>query len=119
MAREFEGKETEAKGLYGKIVSGFPQALQAKKASGAIRRLECVGKPIPLKGVDLAGKAGVEIVSGPVSDDMATHRVAQQGEVAGEIQHLVPDKLILEPESRVENTILTQDHGIFQAATFD
>jgi thiol-disulfide isomerase/thioredoxin len=57
VAQEFEGKETEAKALYGKIVSGFPKALQAKKASGAIRRLECVGKPIPLKGVDLAGKA--------------------------------------------------------------
>ena len=56
IAQEFAGDEDLAKKWYGKIVSGFPQASAAKKAAGAITRLDCVGKPIALSGLTAEGK---------------------------------------------------------------
>ena len=56
IAQEFAGDEDQAKKWYGKIVSGFPQAAAAKKAAGAVTRLDCVGKPIALSGTTPEGK---------------------------------------------------------------
>jgi len=56
VAREFSGQEEDAKKWYSKILSDFPTASAAKKASGAVLRLESVGKPIALKGTSTAGK---------------------------------------------------------------
>lgn len=65
IAEEFAGQEDKAKQWYGRIVSEFPDALAAKKAKGAMTRLESVGKPIQLAGqghsggtVDLAKMRG-------------------------------------------------------------
>jgi hypothetical protein len=53
---EYSGKEDDAKQLYGVIASKFPQAPQAKKAAGAVRRLDSVGKPMTLAGTTTDGK---------------------------------------------------------------
>jgi thiol-disulfide isomerase/thioredoxin len=47
---EFSGKEEKALEWFGKIVSDFGTTEIAKKATGAKRRLESVGKPMSLQG---------------------------------------------------------------------
>ena len=53
---EFEGRDAEAIARYGEIAGGFPDTPQARKAAGAARRLESVGKPLGLAGKSLDGK---------------------------------------------------------------
>jgi thiol-disulfide isomerase/thioredoxin len=53
---EFEGRDAEAIARYGEIAAGFPDTPQARKAAGAARRLESVGKPLGLTGKTLDGK---------------------------------------------------------------
>jgi thiol-disulfide isomerase/thioredoxin len=50
MAQEFAGQDEEAKKWYGEIRTSFPDSNTAKKATGAIARLDCVGKVIGVKG---------------------------------------------------------------------
>ena len=57
LAREFDGKDDEAKVWYKRIVSDFPSSEYVKKASGAVRRLDSVGKPIRLQGRTSDGRA--------------------------------------------------------------
>jgi thiol-disulfide isomerase/thioredoxin len=56
IADEFSGKEREALDRYAAIVNDFPDSVPARKARGAARRLESVGKPLSLSGVALDGK---------------------------------------------------------------
>ena len=56
IADEFSGKEREALERYAAIVKAFPDSIPARKARGAARRLESVGKPLSLSGVALDGK---------------------------------------------------------------
>jgi thiol-disulfide isomerase/thioredoxin len=56
IADEFSGREKEALDRYGAIVKDFPDAAPARKARGAARRLESVGKPLSLTGTSLDGK---------------------------------------------------------------
>jgi thiol-disulfide isomerase/thioredoxin len=56
VGEEFAGRTAEAIDWYGRIVGSFGESSQAKKASGAKRRLESVGNPIPLAGNTLDGK---------------------------------------------------------------
>ena len=56
VAKEFSGEEKEALSWYGKVVSSFPQHDLAKKAAGAKRRLECLGKSIQVRGTSLSGR---------------------------------------------------------------
>jgi len=65
LAKEFAGEDKSAKQWYARIVSDFPALPVAKKAAGARRRLESVGKPLSLQGrttdgrsVDLASLRG-------------------------------------------------------------
>jgi thiol-disulfide isomerase/thioredoxin len=53
---EFEGRDAEAIARYGEIAGGFPDTPQARKAAGAARRLDSVGKPLGLAGKSLDGK---------------------------------------------------------------
>ncbi len=53
---EFEGRDAEAIARYGEIAKSFPDTAQARKAAGAVRRLESVGKPLDLAGNSLDGK---------------------------------------------------------------
>jgi thiol-disulfide isomerase/thioredoxin len=53
---EFEGREKEAIERYREIAAAFPDTPQARKAAGAVRRLESVGKPLSLSGATLDGK---------------------------------------------------------------
>ena len=62
MYQEFEGKTAEATKSYQQLVSNFPDANQYKKAAGALRRLNSLGKPISLRGTDLQG-ATIDISS--------------------------------------------------------
>jgi thiol-disulfide isomerase/thioredoxin len=50
IAHEFAGEEDDAKKWYAKIKDGFPTSNAAKKAAGAITRLESVGQVIRLSG---------------------------------------------------------------------
>ncbi len=55
IAQEFAGQEEEAKKWYGHIVSSFSDSPAARKAAGAIRRLDSVGKTLDLQGRNAAG----------------------------------------------------------------
>jgi thiol-disulfide isomerase/thioredoxin len=57
LAQEVAGQEEKAIAWYGKIVAKFPQAAPAKKAAGAIARLNSVGKSITLRGKAVTGEA--------------------------------------------------------------
>ncbi len=56
IADEFSGKEREALERYAGIVKAFPESVPARKARGAARRLESVGKPLSLSGVAVDGR---------------------------------------------------------------
>jgi len=53
---EFSGNEKEAIERYAAIVKGFPESPSARKARGAARRLESVGKPLALSGTGIDGR---------------------------------------------------------------
>jgi thiol-disulfide isomerase/thioredoxin len=53
---EFMGQESDAVRWFGQIAKDFPESELAGKASGAKRRLESVGKPVPLVGKTLDGR---------------------------------------------------------------
>lgn len=53
---EFNAEEEEARKYYTEITQNFPKSDAAKKAAGALRRLDLVGSPIVLSGPDLSGK---------------------------------------------------------------
>jgi thiol-disulfide isomerase/thioredoxin len=56
IADEFSGKEREALDRYAAIIKNFPESVPARKARGAARRLESVGKPLSLSGVAIDGR---------------------------------------------------------------
>ncbi|MES1213528.1 MAG: redoxin domain-containing protein, partial [Singulisphaera sp.] len=58
MAQEFAGQDEEAKKWYGEIRTNFPESGTARKATGAIARLDCVGKVIGLKGNNVNAAVG-------------------------------------------------------------
>jgi thiol-disulfide isomerase/thioredoxin len=53
---EFSSRDGEAVARYAAIATAFPDTPHARKATGAIRRLESVGKPLALAGKGLDGK---------------------------------------------------------------
>jgi len=53
---ELNGKEAEGKKSYGVLAKDYPATEWGKKAIGALRRLDLVGKPMSLKGTDLRGQ---------------------------------------------------------------
>jgi thiol-disulfide isomerase/thioredoxin len=55
IAQEYAGEEPDAKKWYGRVVSECPTAPSAKKAAGALTRLESVGKTLSLQGQSAAG----------------------------------------------------------------
>jgi len=56
LSKEFEDKDDEALRYYKKVASSFPSTDAGTKAAGAVRRLESVGKTIPLAGTTIDGK---------------------------------------------------------------
>jgi thiol-disulfide isomerase/thioredoxin len=56
IADEFSGEEKQALARYTAIVTDFPESASAKKARGAARRLESVGKPLALSGTAIDGR---------------------------------------------------------------
>ena len=85
IAREFAGQEEDAKRWYGRVAKDFAECPAAKKAAGAITRLDSVGKTIELSGkgveggeIDLAKYRGKVVLiqywatwCGPSKADMA------------------------------------------------
>lgn len=57
IGKEFAGEAEAATTIYGRIATAFPQSEAAKKGAGAKRRLESVGREIPLQATALDGKA--------------------------------------------------------------
>ena len=53
---EMNGKEAEGRKSYTALAKDYPATEWGKKAAGALRRLDLVGKPIALKGTDLRGQ---------------------------------------------------------------
>jgi tetratricopeptide (TPR) repeat protein len=67
MAHEFAGQEDEAARCYAQIVEKFPDSAPAKKAAGARKRLESVGKTLALAGTtNTGGKVSVKDFGGKV-----------------------------------------------------
>ena len=65
IAEEFSGKEREAADRYAAIVKTFPDSVPGRKARGAARRLESVGKPLTLAGTTPDGrKVSLDAVRG-------------------------------------------------------
>ncbi len=54
---EMNGREVEAKKYYAQLVEQSPATEWGKKAAGALKRLDLVGKPLVLKAVDLKGQS--------------------------------------------------------------
>jgi thiol-disulfide isomerase/thioredoxin len=57
LGAEFAGKTADAVTWFSRIAKDFPSSDLAPKANGAKRRLESVGKTIPLKGKTLDGRS--------------------------------------------------------------
>jgi thiol-disulfide isomerase/thioredoxin len=57
IADEFDGKEKNALSRYEAIVKEFPESGSAKKARGAARRLQSVGKTLALSGTAVDGSS--------------------------------------------------------------
>ena len=55
MSKEFAGEEEEAVSWYKRLSSEFASTDAGKKAAGAMRRLDSIGKPLNLKGNDARG----------------------------------------------------------------
>lgn len=55
-ANEFNAEEDEARKFYEKLARDFPATDSGKKAAGALKRLDLVGKPMELRGPGLDGK---------------------------------------------------------------
>ena len=53
---EMNGKESEGRKSYGILAKDYPTTEWGKKAAGALRRLDVVGKPFAFKGTDLRGQ---------------------------------------------------------------
>lgn len=56
LMHEFAGEEEDAKKWYTRIQSDFSGSAVGDKASGAIRRLDAVGKPYAIRGTTVDGK---------------------------------------------------------------
>ena len=111
LAKEFAGEEKDANRWYTKIVQDFGQSPLAKKAAGAKRRLESVGKSMKLTGRTIDGKLfDIERLRGnvvlvhywatwcdPCKRDMEV-MAALQKELAGERFEIVGVNLDAEPE---------------------
>ena len=54
---EMNGREAEAKPYYSRLAEQFPATEWGKKAAGALKRLDLVGKPFVMKGVDIRGQS--------------------------------------------------------------
>ena len=55
-SNEFNAEEDKAREDYTKLVENFPDTPAGKKAAGALRRLDLVGKSIAIKGTNLQGE---------------------------------------------------------------
>ncbi len=55
-SNEFNAEEDKARQDYTKLVESFPDTPAGKKAAGALRRLDLVGKPLAIKGTSLQGE---------------------------------------------------------------
>ncbi len=77
IAHEFAGEEEDAKKWYARIKDEFPTANAAKKAAGAITRLDSVGQVIRL-----SGKTTVEYDVGP-------GQLSRQGRAVALLGHVV------------------------------
>jgi thiol-disulfide isomerase/thioredoxin len=54
---EMNGKEAEARKYYAALAKDYAATEWGKKAAGALRRLDLVGKPIALKATDIRGQS--------------------------------------------------------------
>ena len=59
-------------------------------------------------------------MAGTHSNDVGLDRLAEQGQVADDVDHLVPDKFLRVPQRLGrQHRVITDDDGVLQAAAFD
>lgn len=56
MSQEFAGQEDEARQWYTRLLKSFPESSASVKATGALRRLDSVGKAVSLRGAGSNGE---------------------------------------------------------------
>ncbi|MGL4514824.1 MAG: redoxin family protein [Lacipirellulaceae bacterium] len=56
MSDEFAGEEAEADAWYNRLAAEFPATASGKKATGALRRMNSIGKQVAMRGPTLDGK---------------------------------------------------------------
>ena len=56
----------------------------------------------------------VEAMAGFAGREAADDRAAEKGQVAGEVQELMPDEFVREAERPVQNVGIVQDHGVLE-----
>lgn len=55
-SNEINAEEDEAKASYTQLATQFPDTAEGKRAAGALRRFDLVGKPLSVKGMSETGK---------------------------------------------------------------
>jgi len=55
-ASEFNAEEDKAREDYARLAESFPESIAGKKAAGALRRLDLVGKSVSIKGAGAQGE---------------------------------------------------------------
>ena len=65
---------------------------------------------------DAPREDGVQRVPTAVGHEVPDQRMAHQGEVADDVENLVPDELVLEPQRGVQDARLTQYHRVVERA---
>ena len=73
---EYNADDDEARKYYGRLAQGYPESSAGKKAAGALRRFDLVGKSIDLKG---------EGAKGEVVSNRAIRRQDRAGRLLGEL----------------------------------
>jgi len=115
MVSEMLGKESEAKKAYELLVQNFPDAPQAVKSRGAVRRLEAEGKVLELTGPMLTSGAAFDIARLRDKIVIVYYWASWNQQSLGDFAKL---KLLLDTYKGVELVCVNLDNTAEEASTF-
>src|SRR5436190_20249141 len=61
---------------------------------------------------NLRHEARMQGVTSPASDDLASHRTPNEGQVAEEVEDLVADELVAEAQRSVHHVVVAEDDAV-------